>query len=145
MRKVLAVLTVLAFVSVPGVALGSVGATKTLKATLTGAAEVPMRGAPGASGKATVTLNDATGRVCWTFSALRNLGGALNAAHIHRGRSGQAGAVVVPLGATYRRQGCTTVTVAVVRQILAHPGRYYVNVHNAAYPGGTARGQLKKP
>ncbi len=32
-----------------------------------------------------------------------------------------------------------------VQQILAHPGRYYVNVHNAAYPGGAARGQLKTP
>ena len=29
-----------------------------------------------------------------------------------------------------------------VAQILANPAAYYVNVHNADYPGGAVRGQL---
>jgi hypothetical protein len=29
-----------------------------------------------------------------------------------------------------------------VAEILADPGSYYVNVHNAEYPGGAIRGQL---
>jgi hypothetical protein len=145
MRKLMLVLAVLALGSIPAVASGQGTAVKTLKASLTGAAEVPNLGAPGASGKVTLTLNTVSGRVCWTFSALKRLGGTPNAAHIHRGRAGVAGGVVVPLGAAYRRQGCTTATVSLVNQILANPGRYYVNLHNASYPGGTARGQLKRP
>jgi hypothetical protein len=29
-----------------------------------------------------------------------------------------------------------------MRDIRAHPGQYYVNIHNTQYPGGAARGQL---
>lgn len=143
MRRFLIVVGVLAIGLLPAVASGSSTAVKTLTATLTGAAEAPGPGAPGATGSATLTLNTTTGRVCWTFSSLRKLGGTPNAAHIHRGKAGVAGAVVVPLGATYRRQGCTTAMASLVQQIVAHPGRYYVNIHNVAYSAGALRGQLK--
>lgn len=145
MRRFVLVVSVLAMGLVPAVAVGSGDSATTLKATLTGSAEVPTPGAPNGTGLARLTLNGTTGRVCWTFSALMNLGGAPNSAHIHKGKSGKAGNVVVPLGATYRRQGCTMASTQLVQQILAHPGRYYVNVHNAAYREGAARGQLKTP
>jgi hypothetical protein len=145
MRRFVLVVSILGLGLLPAVAVGSGTAVKTLKASLTGSAEAPDPGAPSGTGTATLTLNNTTGRVCWTFSALKNLAGTPNSAHIHKGKAGKAGPVLVPLGAAYKRQGCTMASVTLVQQILAHPGRYYVNVHNARYPGGAARGQLKTP
>jgi len=51
--------------------------------------------------------------------------------------------VVVPFGKTYKGKGCTTTTQAIASAISKSPSAYYVNVHNAKYPGGALRGQLK--
>lgn len=72
------------------------------------------------------------------------LGTAPTAAHIHVGAAGVAGSIVVPLGTAYSRRGCTTATKELIDAILANAKGYYVNVHNASYPGGAIRGQLKK-
>ena len=112
--------------------------TKKLEATLTGKAE----GAPVSNkGRVEVKLNAATGKVCWEF-ALAKIDGKAMQAHIHKGKRGVAGNVVVPLGANYKRQGCTTAAKAMVKAILKSPGAYYVNVHNAKHPAGAMRGQL---
>ena len=55
-----------------------------------------------------------------------------------------SGNVLVPLGAGFKRQGCTTAPKATVKAILKNPGRYYVNVHNAKHPAGAMRGQLTR-
>ncbi len=142
MKRLMLVAGVLALTALPAVALGSASVTKQLTASLSGSVEVPP-GAPNGSGSATITLNNVTGKVCWKFKGLKSLQGAPNAAHIHKGKAGVAGAVVVPFGATFKGQGCTTVAASLVKKILAHPGRYYVNVHNAKFPAGTVRGQLQ--
>jgi len=112
--------------------------TKKLEATLTGKAE----GAPVSNkGRVEVKLNAATGKVCWEFKLARIDGKAMQA-HIHKGKRGVAGDVVVPLGANYKRQGCTTAAKAMVKAILKGPAAYYVNVHNAKHPAGAMRGQL---
>jgi len=80
------------------------------------------------------------------------------AAHIHKGAAGTAGGVVVNLArptdgnaADCLTEGETLATGApafptgeTVAAILANPAAYYVNVHNADYPGGAIRGQLSK-
>jgi hypothetical protein len=113
-------------------------ATTKLEATLNGKAD----GAPKTNkGKAEVRLNAATGKVCWEFT-LAKIDGKPNQAHIHKGKAGVAGNVVVPLGASYKRQGCTSAAKSLVKAILKSPGSYYVNVHNAKHPAGAMRGQL---
>jgi hypothetical protein len=121
---------------------------KALVAKLAGASEVPAANAAD-RGSAVIRLNAKTLKVCWSFSSLKltakpGLGKTPLAAHIHVGAAGATGAVVVPLGASYARSGCTASTKPVIDAILANPKGYYVNVHNASYPDGAVRGQLKK-
>jgi hypothetical protein len=74
------------------------------------------------------------------------------AAHIHEAAAGANGPVVVNLAAPGDGDAadCLTegepgkfVSGQTVADILANPSDYYVNVHNAAYPGGALRGQLQ--
>ncbi len=51
--------------------------------------------------------------------------------------------MVVPFGKTFKAKGCTTAPAAVAAAIARTPSAYYVNVHNARYPGGALRGQLR--
>jgi len=73
------------------------------------------------------------------------------AAHIHEGAAGSNGPVVVNLAAPADGNAADCLTEGeagkfvgdqTVAEILANPGNYYVNVHNAEYPGGAIRGQL---
>jgi hypothetical protein len=41
-------------------------------------------------------------------------------------------------------QGCVTADKDLIKDIRQNPENYYVNVHNAAFPGGAVRGQLEK-
>jgi hypothetical protein len=109
-----------------------------LHATLTGKAETP-KGDPDGSGTAEVKINGTS--VCWEIKAVKV--GSLMAAHIHKGKAGVAGPVVVPFGKTYKGKGCATATAANASAIKANPGAYYVNVHNVKYPAGALRGQLR--
>jgi CHRD domain len=141
MRRALigVVIVVVSLVAVFGASARPAASTK-LEATLNGKAE----GAPKTNkGKAEVTLNAATGKVCWDFR-LAKIDGKPTQAHIHKGKAGVAGNVVVPFGASYKRQGCTSATKSLVKAILKSPGSYYVNVHNAKHPAGAMRGQLTR-
>jgi CHRD domain-containing protein len=114
--------------------------TTKLEANLRGSNE----NAPSSNrGKTEVRLTPSTGRVCWE-TTITKIDGKPNASHIHKGRKGVSGNVVVPLGAGYKRQGCTTAAKTLVRAIIRNPGAYYVNVHNAKHPAGAMRGQLTR-
>ena len=109
---------------------------------MTGAAETPA-GAPGGKAKAVVTLSTKTGKVCWTFTSLSGVS-TPTAAHIHVGAAGTSGNIVLPLstGATFLTKGCVHASDALISAIAASPHGYYVNIHNAKYPGGAVRAQL---
>jgi hypothetical protein len=120
-----------------------------LSATLLGANEVPGPGDPDGSGSALVNPSDS--QVCWTVSWADIA--TPTRAHIHQAPAGVAGPIVVPffeapngLPATVDSvSGCTAdVDPDLVRSILANPSGFYVNVHNAEFPGGAIRGQLHR-
>jgi hypothetical protein len=97
-------------------------------------------GDPNGSGEAHFTLNQTRGRVCASVE-WKNIGKP-NAAHIHRGSDG--GIVVNLTGSVTGGSHCATgVSKKLIGRILDHPGRYYFNVHNAAYPAGAIQGALR--
>jgi hypothetical protein len=138
MPRLLIVVAVCVLVGSVVVSVGLAKSGTSLHATLTGKAETP-KGDPDGSGTAEVKINGTS--VCWELKTSR-IGTAM-AAHIHKGKPGVAGSVVVPLGKTYKAKGCTTATTAVARAIKNNPAAYYVNVHDAKYPAGALRGQLR--
>lgn len=123
-------------------ALPAHAATTALSTVMTGAQERPGPGDPDAVGSAIVTLDSTAGTVCVRWH-LRNVD-PITAAHIHVGPAGVAGPVVVPLPTPVGdfSEGCTTASTALIQKIIDNPSGYYVNVHDAAYPGGAMRGQL---
>jgi hypothetical protein len=116
-----------------------------------GAAEVPDPGDPDGSGGAQVTINVKKERVCFVLVVL-DIALPTAAAHIHEGEAGVAGGIVVTLEAPTEidgtgiglANGCVRDQPrALLRDIKNNPDQYYVNVHNAEFPGGAVRGQLE--
>jgi hypothetical protein len=102
---------------------------------------------PVATGTATFRVRAGQPRVCYSIAA-RDLSGPAAAAHIHRGAAGVAGPVIIPLrtpNAAGNSSGCAKAKKALVKSILANPGRFYVNVHTAEFPAGAIRAQLAGP
>ena len=115
-----------------------------LTAALSGASEVPGPGDADGTGTARVTVNAGQGLVCYELR-VANIEPA-TAAHIHEAPAGKAGPVVVALtkpDADGVSSGCATVTREFANELAADPADYYVNVHNASFPGGAVRGQLR--
>jgi hypothetical protein len=115
-----------------------------IKVTLTGAAEVPGPGNNDGGGTVQLTLNPEKNEVCYDLSVTKI--DEATGAHIHEGAVGKDGPVKVSLDAPKGGsvKGCKVADAAVVKDIMANPANYYVNVHNAAYPKGAVRGQLAK-
>ena len=111
-----------------------------LKATLAGSADTDADG----TGAATVTVDTTKNEVCYklTVSGID----PATMAHIHKGAAGASGPVVVPFDPPTggSSEGCKPVTAEVSAALVASPGDYYVNVHNATFPKGAIRGQLGK-
>ena len=136
---------VLAVVLIGVVGAGAQGGgqeSKALFAVLTGAKE-PEGGDPNGRGSFTAIVDG--NRLCYGLTN-RNIEDPA-AAHIHRGRAGVAGDIVVPLeqpssGDPGASSACTRVARPLARAILQNPNRYYVNVHTAGFTDGAIRGQL---
>jgi hypothetical protein len=123
--------------------------------TLKGTNEVPVADADG-RGIARIEIKPATNEVC--FKVTFDSTGTPNRGHIHVGAAGINGGIVVPLFELVgmpadarndalekgRLSDCVTIDPVVfdVDQILADPAGFYVNLHNARFPGGAIRCQL---
>ena len=119
--------------------------TYSYKATMTPKQEVPKPKASakaGCSFTATVTEIGAKRSIRWTLT-FHNLSGKAVAAHIHLGKPGTSGGVILALcgpcktGAT----GKTATTTAVGDAL--EKGTAYVNVHTAKNAAGEIRGAAK--
>ena len=112
-------------------------------ATLDTASEVPAVTGPG-KGVAQATLDTATKQLTYTVT-FSGLSGPATAAHFHgpADKSANAGPVVpfpAPVASPYH--GSAMLTDAQISDLEA--GKWYVNVHTAANPGGEIRGQVMK-
>jgi hypothetical protein len=120
--------------------------TTRYRAGLNATAEVPKpTGVPaGARGTFTVTLTTkgSSSSVAWTLT-YRSLTGKVMAAHIHRGKPGKAGPVIVPLCGPCKtgQKGKAPVSKTVANAMKA--GSAYVNLHTARNQAGEIRGQVK--
>lgn len=115
-----------------------------------GAGNNRVAGDPNGSGEAYVFGIDGDQRTLCYVLTVEGIDTA-TAAHIHRGAPGTNGPVVVNLAAPGDGDAADCLTEGeegkfvggqTVAEILADPEGFYVNVHNAEYPGGAIRGQL---
>jgi hypothetical protein len=111
---------------------------------LGGASEVPGPGDPDGRGFAEISIVGRFDRLCYELTAL-NIEPA-TAAHIHRGAAGSAGPPVVVLDAPSDGEstGCLRLEPGLAEEIERNPAAFYVNVHDAAFPNGAIRGQLRR-
>jgi hypothetical protein len=125
-------------------ALPAQAETVNLSADLSARNEVPPN-TSAASGRADVRLDTTSGNLSWTIN-YSGLSGPLTAAHFHGPAAPGANAgVIVPIasgGATAPLSGMATLSPTQIADVLA--GRWYVNLHTAANPGGEARGQVAR-
>ncbi len=108
---------------------------------LRGDQEVPPATSMG-RGQLDAVLDKNTGQLRWKVSH-SGLTGPVTAAHFHSPAMPGANApVVLPLASPLpeRAEGSAMLSPAQSADLLA--GRWYVNLHTAAFPGGEVRGQL---
>jgi hypothetical protein len=174
MRKILTTLVVLALAGVSALAITALAgaapekgkgdarsqgqskadnkANRILFARLNGRNEIGpdgRRGAGDLDGRGGFTALVADGQVCFgiTVDGIDTPIGA----HIHRGKRGENGPIVVTLippssGDPGASSGCVPPdggNTAVLQEILEHSNRFYANVHTGPFPGGAVRGQLR--
>jgi hypothetical protein len=113
------------------------------KATLDGKSETPPNTSAG-TGTAAIDWDAATKKLSWKIT-YSGLSGPATAAHFHGpaepGKNAGV-AVAIPNATSSPVEGSATLTDAQAADLAA--GKYYVNVHTAANPGGEIRGQVMK-
>ena len=124
---------------------GSSGPRQPIETSMTtnlmGAQEVPPVNTV-ASGRARTWYNRSTNTLTWAVDH-QGLSGPATGAHFHGPAAPGANAgVVIPIATSdvVPWTGAAVLTSAQQNDLLA--GRWYVNVHTAANPGGEIRGQL---
>lgn len=115
---------------------------ETRHANLTGAQEVGGGDRDG-SATAEITVTDELNQICYDVKNIRNLD-PITGMHIHRGRAGVNGPVVLTLTESNEGgwKGCKGRAEWTEDAIEKDFTNYYVNIHTAPYPNGAIRGQL---
>ncbi|RTE95122.1 MULTISPECIES: CHRD domain-containing protein [Bradyrhizobium] len=135
--------TVIAALALGAVTFAGPASAEKLKATLDGKSEVPAI-TTSATGTADLDYDAASKKLSWTVT-YSGLSGPATAAHFHG--PAEAGknagvAVAIPNAASSPVKGEATLTDAQAADLLG--GKYYINIHTAANPGGEIRGQVTK-
>jgi hypothetical protein len=131
-----------ATVAIAAAAPATAGPTTVLRTALTGEAEVPKPGDPDGKGNGVVRVDRSSNEICVVITTHGTE--PLLAGHIHEKAEGsEVGGVVVPLTqvSETKFKGCT-INRDVAAGLLSMPSDYYLNVHNAPFPGGALRGDL---
>ena len=138
----LAVLALAAALAAGGLAAVQKSGVKKLSAKLTAGREVPKpKGVPAAAtGTFTGTLRGKRLTFRLTFA---HLTGKAMAAHIHKGRAGKAGPVLVALCGPCKSPVVKTVSVTSDQRDAIEHAATYVNVHTKKNAAGEIRGQIK--
>jgi hypothetical protein len=137
-KTMLVTLTLGAAIALAGPALA-----EKMKAKLDGKAEVPAN-ASTATGSADIDYDPATKKLSWKLT-YSGLSGPATSAQFHGPAAAgkNAGdAVAIPKATSSPVEGSATLTDAQAADLMA--GRYYVNIHTAANPGGEIRGQVTR-
>lgn len=109
-------------------------------AFMNGANEAPGAGDPDGIGIGSVSIDTVANTASWSF-LLNNVDIPLTGAHIHSGTAGVAGPVIVNFNAQLSGINLFDADLASINS--GNAAAFYLNVHNAAFPGGAIRGQLQ--
>jgi hypothetical protein len=148
MRKLASFVALAPLLLAPSSALA---ASATYNLFMTGPQEVPGPGDPDGTASGTITLDDVSGLVSWSFT-YANID-TPTAMHIH-GPNAPAGAsanVFIGLGVATSGGAGTLVSslvhgnLAQITAILNAPETFYVNIHNEPFLGGAVRAQVPEP
>ena len=126
-------------------AAGASAQVSTYVAFLNGANETPNPADPDGVGFMVATIDQAASTIA--FTVYEQDIATVSASHIHRGAAGVTGPVIIGFGSAYVNGlfvgTLTGIQPSVLAEIVANPPGYYFNIHNAAFPGGAIRGQLR--
>ena len=114
-----------------------------MKVTLDGKSQVPPN-TSAATGTADIDYDPASKKLSWKMT-YSGLSGPATAAHFHGPAAAGANAgveVAIPNATASPVEGSATLTDAQAADLVA--GKYYINIHTAANPGGEIRGQVIK-
>jgi len=131
-----------AALSFAGLGLAASQETYKVHAKLVGSQETPKNKSKGTGTfTGTVVEKGKSKTLTWKLT-FKGLSGAATAAHIHMGKKGKAGNVVVPLCTPCKSgaHGKAKITEKIVSALETH--KAYANVHTAKYPNGEIRGQI---
>jgi hypothetical protein len=139
MRRITVAALAFAALIVAGTALAAT--LKTYTVHMKGSVEVP-KGAPKGTGTFKYQLDTKHKELCYSLT-WSHIDTPLYD-HIHKGKAGTAGNVVIVLSAAapVAHSGCVKTTTTLLNAIKKHPSSYYVNLHTKTYLGGAIRGQL---